>query len=85
MTAVILSLFRGLTFNRASMKTLLLLVVLTAIFDSLMVALGFFDYESSKIIGVYIGKAPIEDFFYSILAVILIPSVWIISKGKDDA
>jgi len=52
------------------------LLVLTAIFDSLIVYFDIVAYNADKISGVYIGLAPIEDFFYAILACILIPAVW---------
>lgn len=52
------------------------LILITLIFDSLMISLGFFYYTPEKILGVIIGKAPIEDFFYAILAAIIIPALW---------
>lgn len=56
--------------------TLGITIVLTAIFDSLIIALGLVTYDSAKILGVYIGKAPIEDFAYTIVMVVLIPVLW---------
>jgi len=52
------------------------LLLLTAIFDNLMIYLGIFGYETSKTLSIYIGLAPIEDFFYAILAAILVPILW---------
>lgn len=52
------------------------LLCLTAVFDSLIIAAGIVGYDVDKIIGVYIGKAPIEDFFYAIMAAIIIPTLW---------
>lgn len=52
------------------------LIILTLVFDSLMIALGFFYYSPDKILGVMIGSVPIEDFFYAILAALIIPAVW---------
>ena len=52
------------------------LLVLTAIFDSLIIWAGIVGYDTSKILGVYVGLAPIEDFFYALLAAILIPIFW---------
>lgn len=56
--------------------TLACLLALTAIFDSVIVGLDIVGYDSEKILGIFIGKAPIEDFFYAVLAVILIPTAW---------
>jgi len=63
---------------------LAVLLVLTAIFDSLMIAAGLFAYSSEKILGLSIGKAPLEDFAYTIAASIFVPYVWIRSKRRDD-
>ena len=52
------------------------LLLLTLIFDSLMLSLGFFSYDTSKLLGIYIAQAPIEDFFYAILAAIVAPLLW---------
>lgn len=56
--------------------------ILTAIFDSLIIALSIVDYDSSKILGINILNAPIEDFAYTIAAVILVPSLWTYLDGK---
>jgi lycopene cyclase domain-containing protein len=53
-----------------------ILLTLTLVFDSLLVGVGIVGYDTSKILGIYAGHAPIEDFFYSVLAVILIPFLW---------
>jgi lycopene cyclase domain-containing protein len=53
-----------------------LLVVLTAVFDNLMIAAGLFTYPASLISGVRIGLAPIEDFAYPVCAAFLVPSVY---------
>ena len=56
--------------------TLIALLVLTAIFDNIMIATGFFSYAPEKILGIFIGLAPIEDFMYAVLAAILVPALW---------
>ena len=50
--------------------------VITAIFDNLIVAARIVGYDSSKITGIMIGIVPIEDFAYTIAAVLIVPSVW---------
>lgn len=52
------------------------MLLLTVIFDSLIIGLDIVRYYSENISGLYIGKAPIEDFAYTIAAVILVPVLW---------
>ncbi len=68
-------------------KVLAALLVLTAVFDSLIIYFDVVNYDESKLLGVKIWLTPIEDFFYSILACIAIPALWhyfeIKSKEKN--
>lgn len=66
----------SLVFDTASKLTLVVLLITTAIFDSLIIASGIVAYDESKLLGLYIWQAPVEDFFYSLAAVIIVPSVW---------
>ena len=52
------------------------MLALTAIFDNLIIASGIVAYDAGKISGIFIGLAPIEDFAYTIAAVLIVPSVW---------
>jgi lycopene cyclase domain-containing protein len=52
------------------------LLVLTAVFDSIMIWIGLIDYSDAHISGIRIGLAPIEDFTYPLVAVILLPALW---------
>ncbi len=52
------------------------LIVMTAVFDSLIVYYGIVDYDPVKLLGVNIGFAPIEDFAYAVAAVLLLPTLW---------
>lgn len=64
-------------------KLIGVLLVMTSIFDSIIIALGLVTYDTSKILGLYIGKAPVEDFAYAIVAAVLVPILW--QKGaKND-
>jgi lycopene cyclase domain-containing protein len=56
--------------------TLGIVVALTALFDPIIVGLGIVAYDESKLLGPTFFGAPVEDFFYAIYAVILIPLVW---------
>ncbi|GKV73728.1 lycopene cyclase domain-containing protein [Pseudarthrobacter oxydans] len=53
-------------------------LVLTAVFDNLMIAAGLFNYSSDRISGASVGLAPLEDFAYPVAAVLLLPSLWIV-------
>lgn len=70
--------------SKAWLLTLAGLLVMTAVFDSLIVGFGIVGYDTDKILGVYIGNAPIEDFFYAVLAVILVPTVWKLMEKRHD-
>lgn len=67
---------RALVFDTASKITLAVLLITTAIFDSLIIASEIVAYDETKLLGLYIWQAPVEDFFYSLAAVIIVPSVW---------
>ena len=67
---------RLLVWNRSAIVTLLILTVCTAVFDSLIIAAGIVDYDTTKILGMYIGTAPIEDFMYALLAAVIVPALW---------
>jgi len=54
--------------------TIVTLMALTAIFDSLMIAADLFRFDESALTGIHIGLAPLEDFAWPIAAGILIPS-----------
>ena len=62
--------------SRATWLTLAILLAVTAIGDNFIVASGIVAYDPTKILGVFIGVAPVEDFAYSLVAVTLIPAIW---------
>jgi len=62
---------------------LFLLLILTSIFDSLIIANGIVAYDTLKTLGIYIGRAPIEDFAYTIAGVIIVPYLWKRYADKD--
>ncbi len=51
-------------------------LLMTAVFDNLMIAVGLVGYDRSKISGAFVGVAPLEDFAYAIAAVVGLPSLW---------
>jgi lycopene cyclase domain-containing protein len=60
------------------------LVVLTAVFDNIMIAAGFFDYSDAGISGIRLVLMPIEDFFYPIAGALLLAGVWQLLGGADE-
>lgn len=60
----------------AMAATLIVMIVLTAIFDNIMILIGLVDYNAQNISGIKIGVVPIEDFAYTVAAVILLPAVY---------
>lgn len=65
--------------------TLIALFVLTAIFDNVIIGLDIVGYDQAKLLGLYIGNAPIEDFFYALLAAIIVPALWQKTSRKQAA
>lgn len=66
--------------GRNFLLTFGVLCILTAVFDSIIIGLDIVRYYPEHILGMYIGKAPIEDFAYSLVAAGLVPALWY--KGK---
>jgi lycopene cyclase domain-containing protein len=63
-------------------RTLLVMVLVTLIFDNLIVALGIVDYDTDKISGVLLGLVPIEDFAYTVVSVLAVSSIWHLMTRK---
>lgn len=59
---------RGITFA--------VLLVFSAVFDNVIILMGLVAYDTSRISGIFIGVAPIEDFFYTVAAVAFLPALW---------
>lgn len=76
---------------RAVGLTLVVVLVMTAVFDNIMISVGLVDYSPERISGVFIGVAPLEDFAYSIAAAIGLPALWALlsprpaAEGASDA
>jgi lycopene cyclase domain-containing protein len=67
----------------AVLATAGILLVLTGVFDNVMIGIGLVGYNSALISGVFVGQAPIEDFAYTVAAVVLLPSVWTLTKARQ--
>jgi len=62
--------------------TALALLVLTAVFDTVMIATGLFHYAPGPLAGVHIGLAPLEDFAYPLAGVLLLPALWTVLRAR---
>ena len=69
--------------------TLAILLVMTAVFDNIMISIGLVAYNEALISGAFLGVAPLEDFAYAIAAVVGLPSLWVLlerpSRGNTRA
>lgn len=69
-------LFPAVIHRRAALLVLAILLLSTIIFDSLIIAADIVGYNMDSILGIYIVKAPIEDFAYAIVAALFVPYLW---------
>ena len=58
------------------------MLLLTLVFDNLIIGSGIVDYDYSKTAGIRLFLAPIEDFAYSIVALVLVPSLFNLFLSK---
>jgi len=70
---------------RPLLWTLVILIMLTAVFDNIIVGVGLVDYDPDKISGLRVPYAPIEDFSYTLGAVMLIPALWHLVGARHRA
>ncbi len=53
-----------------------ILVALTIVFDSVMIAVDLFRYDEALLLGPRVGLAPVEDLAYAIIALLLVVALW---------
>jgi lycopene cyclase domain-containing protein len=70
---------------RAAGLAAAVLLVMTAVFDNVMIGVGLVGYDETRISGAKIGVAPLEDFAYAVAALVLLPSVWTLLGGRRPA
>ena len=76
LVAVVAVVVRRAPHWRAMGLAAILLLILTAVFDNIIIGTGLVAYDDALISGVRIGVAPIEDFAYTVAALVLLPAVW---------
>ncbi|GAA2247140.1 hypothetical protein GCM10010401_21080 [Rarobacter faecitabidus] len=65
--------------------TTVVLVALTAAFDNFMIAAELFHYAPESLLGISVGRAPIEDFSYPIAGALFLPALWIaLADGSNQ-
>ena len=52
------------------------MILLTVVFDNAIIGFGLVDYDESLISGLRIGVAPVEDFAYTVAALLIVPALW---------
>lgn len=67
---------------QAYVIALVVLIVDTAVFDNVLIAVGIVDYDPNLILGIKVLLAPVEDFAYSIAACFLLPALWVLLPDK---
>ncbi|MFS0854627.1 lycopene cyclase domain-containing protein [Microbacterium sp. 179-I 3D4 NHS] len=65
--------------------TVLVMLTLTAVFDTLMIASGLFHYAAPQLVGIRIGLAPLEDFAYPLAGALLLPALWAALRARRGA
>jgi lycopene cyclase domain-containing protein len=58
------------------------MLLLTLVFDSFIVGYGIVAYNPDHFLGILLGRAPIEDFGYTIAAFMVVPYLWRIFEKK---
>lgn len=70
----------------ATALTAVVLLALTAVFDNVMIAADLFRFEESRLSGVKVGLAPIEDFAWPLAAAAGLPGLALLlgaRAGRD--
>ena len=60
----------------------LVMFTLTAIFDNVIIGTGIVAYDDDLLLGVKILFAPIEDFAYTAVALVLVPTLFNLFRTK---
>lgn len=53
-----------------------LLLALTAVFDTVMITADLFRYDESALLGPRVLLTPVEDFAWPVFAVLALPALW---------
>ncbi len=53
-----------------------ILLALTIVFDTVMIAADLFRYDDALLLGAHVGLAPIEDLAYALVALFVAVALW---------
>jgi len=59
------------------------LLVLTAIFDSLMIAADLFRFDEDRLLGLHVILAPVEDFAWPVASALALPALWTLLSPRE--
>jgi lycopene cyclase domain-containing protein len=59
------------------------LLVLTAVFDSLMIAADLFRFDEEQLLGWHVVLAPVEDFAWPIASALALPALWLLLAPRE--
>ena len=89
LTVIVLGIFAIYAFLMRRWLTLkpltfaaILMFTLTAIFDNAIIGTGIVAYDDELLLGVKILYAPIEDFAYTAVALVLVPTLFNFFRTK---
>ncbi|MDN5820463.1 MAG: lycopene cyclase domain-containing protein [Brachybacterium sp.] len=64
--------------------TIAVLLVLTAGFDTVMIAADLFRFADDDLLGIRIGLAPLEDLAWPLAAGLLLPALWLLLTPQEE-
>jgi lycopene cyclase domain-containing protein len=73
---------RDAILKRNALHVFGVLCILTLLFDNLLIAAGTMTYDPAHIVGIKLGLVPIEDFAYTLAAVMLVALCW--NRGQEQ-
>ncbi len=82
LAALVAVLFRKHLKLRALGWATALVLLMTLVFDNLIILAGIVGYDENLISGIKLGIAPIEDFSYTLVGLVLIPLTWELLGSK---
>lgn len=53
-----------------------ILLALTIVFDTVMIAIDLFRYDDALLLGPRVGLAPVEDLAYALIALFVVVALW---------
>lgn len=65
--------------------TIAVLLVLTVVFDSLMILADLFRFDETSLVGVRLWQAPVEDLAWPLAAGLLLPALRELLGGRGSA